>query len=1020
MHTDGDRPRLLILDDAPSDADLVEAELRAAGLEFVSRRAENEPEFVAALDEFRPDLVLSDYSLPSFNGPEALRLVQQRVPPVPVIILTGSINEETAVECMKAGAADYVLKDRLARLPAAVRGALEGRRLAEDSRRAKEALRESEDQLRAMFELASVGIAQADPRTGRWLRVNQKMCSITGFSAEELLGLQLRDITHPDDRQEDWEAFQRVVTGEAVDYRLEKRYLRKDGSVVWVNVNMTVIRGEDGRPIRTVAMIEDITERRRADEDLRKSKQIILGILDAIPVRVFWKDKNLVYLGCNAIFAGDAGFADPQDLIGKDDYQMGWRDQAELYRSDDRQVIESGVPKILKEEPQTTPRGDTITLLTSKVPLRDSSGAVSGVLGTYMDITEHKRAEEALRESEARFKAAFASSPIGMALVALDGRFLELNSAFCQIVGYSEEEMLGKVFQEITHPDDLDSDLANVRRMLAGEIPAYQMEKRYLHKQGHIVWVLLSVALVRDRAGQPLYFVSQVQDVTERKVAAQALRESEERFRLIAENTADVIWTLDLATHRFTYVSPSIERLRGFTPEEVLAQPFEASLTPDSLARVEAHLSAALAALAAGDRSGRTLTMEVDQPTKKGGTVRTEIVASALTDANGRVTGALGVTRDVTDRTMLEEQLRQSQKMEAMGQLAGGVAHDFNNLLQAMLSLTQMLVGHLTDPERLKADAVELEQLVKRGAGLTRQLLLFSRREALNPERLDLNEVVRDGLALLRRLLKAHVAIEASLAEGRLPVEGDRGQIGQVLMNLAVNAGDAMPGGGRLAIATGSAPGVVWMRIADTGGGIPAAIRDHVFEPFFTTKERGKGTGLGLSVVHGIVTRHGGTVTLDVREGEGTTFTVTLPRAASGDSRAVEVAERGSGLARGQGELVLVVEDEASARQALAEILTMLGYRVTAVGSGEEAGRLAPKKPFDLLLTDLMLPGVSGADLAIVLQARWPDLRVVLMSGYAEDEAVRLGTQAGVVRFLQKPFDLEMLARELRAALDTA
>ena len=209
----------------------------------------------------------------------------------------------------------------------------------------------------------------------------------------------------------------------------------------------------------------------------------------------------------------------------------------------------------------------------------------------------------------------------------------------------------------------------------------------------------------------------------------------------------------------------------------------------------------------------------------------------------------------------------------------------------------------------------------------------------------------------------------------------------------------------------------MWLKVGDTGGGIPEAIRSHIFEPFFTTKEQGKGTGLGLSVVHGIVTRHGGTVTFECREGQGTTFTVTLPRAGSAEHPAVEIAERGSAAPRGHGELVLVVEDEESARQALAEILTVLGYTVTAVGSGEEAGRLAPETPFDVLLTDLMLPGISGGDLAIGLQARWPDLRVVLMSGYTEDEAVRLASQAGTVRFLQKPFDMDVLANEVRAAL---
>ena len=364
-----------------------------------------------------------------------------------------------------------------------------------------------------------------------------------------------------------------------------------------------------------------------------------------------------------------------------------------------------------------------------------------------------------------------------------------------------------------------------------------------------------------------------------------------------------------------------------------------------------------------------------------------------------------------------EEKVRRAQKMEAMGQLAGGVAHDFNDLLQAMLNLTQVLLAHRTDPERVAADVAELEQQVKHGAALTRQLMLFSRRETAQPEALDLNEVVREAGKLLRRLLKASITIEQRLAEGKLPVVADRGQIEQVLFNLAVNAADAMLEGGQLVITTGSDVSTVWLQLADTGGGIPEGIRQRIFEPFFTTKGEGGGTGLGLAVVHGIVAQHGGSIAFESNEGQGTTFTITLPRGGSGGFAAVKVTELAGEAPAGHGERVLIVEDEASARDSLAEILTVLGYEVVAVESGEEAGLLPPEPAFKVLLTDIMLPGIAGADLARGLLERWPELKVILMSGYTEDEAMRKGISAGPVRFLQKPFGMSALARELRSAL---
>ena len=307
-----------------------------------------------------------------------------------------------------------------------------------------------------------------------------------------------------------------VMSGESDEFHLEYP-CHSPREERWFIVTATRFAG-DG-PVRVVVAHENISARKRAEEALRASQQITEGIINAIPVRVFWKDKNLAYLGCNAVFACDAGFADSKDIIGKVDSQLGWRDQAESYTKDDREVIASGRSKFNVEEPQTTPGGGTLTLLTSKIPLHDAKGEISGVLGTYVDITERKRAEEALRESDERFSGAFEHAPIGVALVSPDGRWLKVNRALCDLVGYSEAELLARSFQEITAPEDLEASREKMRQLIAGETRSFQIEKRYIHARGHLVTALTSVSLVFDRQGQPRYFIAQVQDITSRKLA---------------------------------------------------------------------------------------------------------------------------------------------------------------------------------------------------------------------------------------------------------------------------------------------------------------------------------------------------------------------------------------------------------------------------------------------------------------------------------------------------------------------
>jgi len=489
-------------------------------------------------------------------------------------------------------------------------------------------------------------------------------------------------------------------------------------------------------------------------------------------------------------------------------------------------------------------------------------------------------------------------------------------------------------------------------------------------------------------------------------------RDAGERIKLLAQavkSVTDCVYVTD-RDNRILFVNQALLDAYGYRESEVVGKAVEVLAAEGGPGPAFSEIRAAT--LAGGWRG------EMAHRRRDGSKFTVFISTSVVHDDNGVPLGFVGVAADISERKLRAEQVVQAQKLEAVGRLASGVAHDLNNLLQAMLSHAQLLETHYGDHGRVVKAIAELTEQIKRGTSLTRQLLLFSRRETARTELVNLNDVVRSASGLLERLVRENIALRLELARGTLPVQADRGQLEQVVMNLVVNASDAMPDGGRLVIRTGR-EGKKWVFLAveDTGHGIPRAVRDHMFEPFFTTKGPAQGTGLGLSVVQGIVQGHGGRIDVKSRVGSGTTFRIRLPGVQGGAPVPAAAPAEPPGWMGGNGEHVLLVEDEKGTRDALAEILGVLGYRVVAVGSAEEAGLLPSQPAFDLLLSDLVLPGASGAELSRGLLDRWPNLVVVLMSGYTEDEVQRLGVDTGAVRFLQKPFDMTALAHELRDAL---
>ena len=631
---------------------------------------------------------------------------------------------------------------------------------------------------------------------------------------------------------------------------------------------------------------------------------------------------------------------------------------------------------------------------------KKSDGSLEFLSTIARDITESKRGQAALRASEARLRRLLDSNLIGMIFWNTAGTILDANQLFLDTIGYSREELdRGSLnWADLTAPEYAPADARALAEVAAtGTCTAY--EKELIHKDGKRVAVLVGAALLKGESDIGSAFFM---DITERKQAEAKL--FLQSAALSAAANAMVITDRDLS---IVWMNPAFTELTGFSEEEALGR------NPQELLRSGVHDQVFFKSVLDSLLAGNTWRGEMTVRRKDGRLYREAQVITPVKNHHGAITHFISIKSDLTAQHKLEAQLRQAQKMEAVGQLAAGVAHEFNNLLQALMAMAGVIRLRTTKPEIAKIGS-EMEVQIKRGASLTQQLLLFSRDVAAEKSDLDLREQVQKARDLLRQLIPENIRIILETSPERLSFEGDPGQMQQVLLNLAINARDAMPSGGTLTLRVGSAPGEVFLEVEDSGEGMSEATRAHIFEPFFTTKELGKGTGLGLAVVHGIVAEHGGRIDLRSGEGEGCRFRVIFPATAGATLFTPEpAADAGAAIGSGR---VLLVEDQEGVRTGIAMLLEMIGYDVTPVGSGEEALALATDPTPDLLLSDVTLPGMAGSELGDMLRERWPSLKVVLMSGYIE-ESLRASAQRHDWLFLQKPFELKELADRLGEAL---
>ena len=665
-------------------------------------------------------------------------------------------------------------------------------------------------------------------------------------------------------------------------------------------------------------------------------------------------------------------------------------------------------------------------------PIRDPATGEVRWYGVVYDISDRKAAEEALKEREGQLSAFIDQATAGFAQVDLKGRFTLVNDRFCAIAGRSREELLTLSMQEITHPDDLSDNVPKFERAVADGTP-FVHEKRYVRPDGSIVWVNNSVSVIRRPSGDPYGVLAVTIDVTERRAAEAAVRENEARLRALADNLpGGMVYQLSTGPggeRRFLFVSQGCETLTGYPAEAIMA---DASI---SYAMVLPEDRADLAA--ASEEAIRTRTQFDLQCRfrRADGELRWARVISAPREGPDGTTIWDGIQIDVTEQKRAEEMLRdlnetlehrvaeraeelalaqealrQAQKMEAMGQLTGGVAHDFNNLLTPIIGSLDLLHRKALGGEREQRLVEGALQSAERAKTLVQRLLAFARRQPLQPGPVDLPELVHGMVELVASTSGPQIRIETRLDPSIPFARADSNQLEMAILNLAVNARDAMPGGGTLTIgataqtvAAGQVAGLaagryVRVTVADTGIGMDEATLARAVEPFFSTKGVGRGTGLGLSMVHGLAAQLGGALTLDSRQGEGTVAALWLPVT---DSVPVAPATRREAEAApaARAGTVLLVDDEPLVRASTADMLGEMGFEVVEADSGADALALVDVRVPDLVITDHLMPGLSGTDLALILAAERPGLPVLIVSGYAELD----GLPADLPR-LTKPF----------------
>jgi two-component system cell cycle sensor histidine kinase/response regulator CckA len=787
---------------------------------------------------------------------------------------------------------------------------------------------------------------------------------------------------------------------------------------------------EDYVEQRTVHLIStneqlkrEIEERKRAEEELRESEEKYRIILENIEDGYFEVDLTGNFTLVNDSLCDIAGYP-REELLGMNNRDYTSAETAkEMYHIFNR-TYRTGEPAKMVDYEIFRKDGNPRTLELSASLMKDSTGEPIGFRGVVRDVTERKRAEEALRESEERYRSLFQNNHAVMLLIDPEtADIVDANPAACSFYGWGHEELTSKkisaintlteeqVFQEIERAESEQNQHFFFRHRLA---------------RGEILDVEVFSGPITLNGKKLLYSI--VHDITERKQFIEALRDSEEKYRTALEANPDPVVVYNIEG-KVVYFNPAFTRVFGWSLSERLGKKMNLFVPQENWPETEMMIQRVMA--------GESFSgIESRRYTKEGKIIPVSISGAVLRDMDGNPVGSVINLRDISQQKNLESQLQHAQKMEAVGTLAGGIAHDFNNLLQAIQGYTELLLMRRKEGEPGFRELREVIRTSKRGAELTKQLLTFSRKVESERKPLDLNREVAELRQLIERTLPKMIEVEFNLAHDLRKINADSTQLKQVLMNLALNAKDAMPEGGKLIIETQNItldqefckryaevkPGdYVLLSMADTGHGMAKETLEHIFDPFYTTKEVGKGTGLGLAIVYGIVKNHEGYVMCYSRPGSGASFSIYLPalEAATEDEEQGE-SQESKFSAMGGCETILLVDDEKFIRELGVDVLGQAGYTVLTAGSGEQALEVYRKEQaqIDLVILDLIMPGIGGGKCLEGLLKIDPRAQILIASGYSPDASTKGALESGAAAFINKPYDTKQLLELVRKILD--
>jgi PAS domain S-box-containing protein len=777
----------------------------------------------------------------------------------------------------------------------------------------------------------------------------------------------------------------------------------------------------NGRIHRIIGVASDISERKQTEQALQASETHYRSLIEhgTDQVTIMGADGRFTYASPSVTRL--LGY-DPRELIGQVGFGYVHPDDVAKVQAAFGRALQ-GETAELREVFRFRHKDGSWRVFESVVTNLLGEPTVAGVVINSRDVTDRTRAEEALRQEQFLVSTLMENIPDSIYFKDAASRFVRINRNMARLFGLSDPaQAVGKTDFDFFAPDHARAALETEREVMRTGQPAVDIEELETWPDRPDTWVSSTKMPLRDAAGVIIGTFGISRDITKRKGAEEALRRSEADHRGLVDHAPLGVYR-STRDGRFLTVNAALVSMLGYdSAEELLRLDMGRDVYADPEERERAI------------RESRP-HVEVEWKRRDGTRILVQLSSRAIPGPPGEGECFEGMVQDVTEQRSIENQFRQAQRLEAVGRLAGGVAHDFNNVLTAITGYSDLLIEALPPGDPKREDVLEIRAAAQRAAGLTRQLLAFSRKQVLQTSVLDLNAVVRTLEKMLQRLIGEDVKLETSLSSALGAVRADPGQLEQVILNLAVNSRDAMPGGGRLTIETANVeldeayarehPGVepgryVMLAMSDTGIGMSAETRSHIFEPFFTTKEVGKGTGLGLATVYGIVKQSGGHVWVYSEPERGATFKIYLPQV----DELPEPASPASPVepAAGGRETVLLAEDDSSVRAVVSDVLTQKGYRVLRAPDGQSALEMARAQPGEihLLVTDLVMPGMTGRELAEALKAQRPGVRVLYMSGYTDDAVVRHGVLAQGLPYLQKPFTPAALAHKVRELLDRA